>query len=71
MSRQDVLKSALANPQFLLVQFTFAPPPKLLLPKILVRYFSEPPRLADCLRISIGTDAETDALLSALTELLA
>ena len=39
--------------------------------KILVRYFSEPPRLADCLRISIGTDAETDALLTALTELLA
>jgi len=39
--------------------------------KILVRYFSEPPRLADCLRISIGTDAETDALLSVLTALLA
>lgn len=39
--------------------------------KILVRYFSDPPRLADCLRISIGTDAETDVLLAALTELLA
>ena len=39
--------------------------------RILVRYFSEPPRLADCLRISIGTDAETDALLDALEELVA
>ena len=38
--------------------------------KILVRYFREPPRLADCLRISIGTDAETDTLLDALNELL-
>ena len=39
--------------------------------RILVRYFQNPPRLADCLRISIGTDAETDALLAALEELLA
>lgn len=39
--------------------------------RILVRYFQDPPRLADCLRISIGTDAETDALLTALEELLA
>ena len=39
--------------------------------RILVRYFSEPPRLANCLRISVGTDAETDALLAALEELVA
>lgn len=37
--------------------------------KILVRYFDQP-RLDDCLRISIGTDAETDALLAALGEIL-
>ena len=36
---------------------------------ILVRYFATPPRLADCLRISVGTDAEIDALLAALKEL--
>jgi len=36
---------------------------------ILVRYF-ETPRLSDCLRISIGTDAEIGALLEALGELL-
>lgn len=33
--------------------------------KILVRYF-DTPRLADCLRITVGTDGEIDALLSAL-----
>ena len=37
--------------------------------RILVRYFAEPPRLADCLRISVGTDAEIAALLAALKEL--
>ena len=36
--------------------------------RILVRYFATPPRLADCLRISVGTDAEIDALLAALEE---
>ena len=38
--------------------------------RILVRYFAAPPRLADCLRISVGTDAEIAALLAALEELL-
>jgi histidinol-phosphate aminotransferase len=33
--------------------------------KILVRYF-DTPRLADCLRITVGTDGEIDALLSAM-----
>ena len=33
--------------------------------KILVRYF-DTPRLSDCLRITVGTDAESDALLTAL-----
>ena len=37
--------------------------------RILVRYFATPPRLADCLRISVGTDAEIDALLAVLKEL--
>ena len=37
--------------------------------RILVRYFASPPRLADCLRISVGTDAEIAALLAALKEL--
>ena len=37
--------------------------------RILVRYFATPPRLADCLRISVGTDAEIAALLTALKEL--
>lgn len=36
--------------------------------KILVRYF-DTPRLADCLRITVGTDAEVGALLSALKEI--
>ena len=37
--------------------------------RILVRHFSQR-RLTDCLRISVGTDRETDALLKALEELL-
>jgi histidinol-phosphate aminotransferase len=36
---------------------------------ILVRYFAVP-RLQDALRITVGTDEETDALLAALRELL-
>ncbi|MBX3623280.1 MAG: histidinol-phosphate transaminase [Rhizobacter sp.] len=36
---------------------------------ILVRRFSQPARIADFLRISIGTDAQCDALVAALTEL--
>jgi len=35
---------------------------------ILVRYF-DTPRLADCLRITVGTDAEIEALLGALREI--
>ncbi len=38
---------------------------------ILVRYFAKPARIADRLRISVGTDAEMDALLAALREILA
>tara|TARA_Y100001978_G_scaffold83446_1_gene74878 strand:+ start:8480 stop:9601 length:1122 start_codon:yes stop_codon:yes gene_type:complete len=37
--------------------------------KILVRYFNQP-RLDDCLRISIGTDAEIDAFTKTLREIL-
>lgn len=37
--------------------------------KILVRYFSLP-RLEDCLRISVGTDEEVDALLRELADIL-
>ncbi len=37
--------------------------------KILVRYFSHP-RVDDCLRITVGADAEIDALLAALRELI-
>ena len=37
--------------------------------RILVRYFASPPRLADCLRISVGTDEEIAALLATLKEL--
>ena len=37
--------------------------------KILVRYFKLP-RLEDCLRISIGTDEEMDAVLAALREIV-
>ncbi|MDA8122183.1 MAG: histidinol-phosphate transaminase [Deltaproteobacteria bacterium] len=36
--------------------------------KILVRYF-DTPRLRDCLRITVGTDAEIEALLSALRKI--
>jgi histidinol-phosphate aminotransferase len=36
--------------------------------KILVRYF-DTPRLGNCLRITVGTDAEIDALLDALAEI--
>jgi histidinol-phosphate aminotransferase len=36
---------------------------------ILVRRFEQPARIADHLRISIGTDAQCDALVKALTEL--
>ncbi len=38
--------------------------------RILVRYFNQK-RLDDCLRISIGTDEETDALIASLREILA
>ena len=38
--------------------------------KILVRYWNEP-RLDDCLRITVGTDQQTDVLLSALKEIVA
>lgn len=37
--------------------------------KILVRYWNAP-RLADCLRITVGTDEETDALLAGLQDIL-
>lgn len=37
---------------------------------ILVRYYPDNPRLADCLRISIGTDADTDRLVTELQDLL-
>ena len=43
---------------------------ELKLRKILVRYFAKP-RIDDCLRISVGTDAENEALLGALAEILA
>ena len=36
--------------------------------KILTRYF-EQPRLDDCLRITVGTDEEIDALLDNLAEI--
>lgn len=42
---------------------------KLLSRKILVRYF-DTPRLTDCLRISIGTHEELEALIAALREIL-
>jgi len=38
--------------------------------KVLVRYFKKR-RLDDCLRITVGTDQETDALLDALKQILA
>jgi histidinol-phosphate aminotransferase len=37
--------------------------------KILVRYF-DMPRLDDCLRITVGSDEEVDALLEALTDIV-
>lgn len=37
--------------------------------RILVRRFAQPARIADFLRISIGTDAQCDTLIHALTEL--
>ena len=37
--------------------------------KVLVRYFNQP-RLDDCLRISIGTDAEIDTFTRILREIL-
>jgi histidinol-phosphate aminotransferase len=42
---------------------------KLLERKIIVRYF-DAPRLDDCIRISVGSDDEVDALLGALVEVL-
>jgi len=38
---------------------------------ILVRYFERTPGLADCLRLTIGTPAENDAVIGALKELSA
>ena len=38
--------------------------------RILVRQFRQPARIADFLRISVGTDAQTDALLNALQAIL-
>ncbi len=37
---------------------------------IFVRHFSKPPRVASYLRITVGTDAQCDALLAALRELV-
>jgi len=37
--------------------------------KILVRYF-DTPQIADCLRITVGTDEEIDALLASMAEIL-
>ena len=37
---------------------------------ILVRDFSYAPGLSNCLRITVGTPEENDAVLAALTELL-
>jgi len=59
---------------FLLARWTKKPAAqelfqKLRARKILVRYF-DAPRLNDCLRISIGTDAECDALLTALRAII-
>ena len=38
--------------------------------KVLVRYF-DLPRVSDALRISVGSEEETDALLAALEQILA
>ena len=37
---------------------------------ILVRYFNKP-RIDNCLRITVGSDAECDSLLNALKQILA
>jgi histidinol-phosphate aminotransferase len=37
--------------------------------KVLVRHFPKPERIAPFLRISVGTEAQTDALLAALDAL--
>ena len=39
--------------------------------RVLVRHFRQPQRIAPYLRISVGTDAQIDALLQALDEVLA
>jgi histidinol-phosphate aminotransferase len=39
--------------------------------RVLVRHFGKPQRIAPFLRISIGTDAQTDLLLAALGRILA
>jgi len=39
--------------------------------KVLVRHFRAPERIAPFLRISVGTEAQTDALLAALDAILA
>jgi histidinol-phosphate aminotransferase len=38
---------------------------------VLVRNCSSWPRLADCLRVTVGTEAENDAFLTALAEVMA
>ena len=38
--------------------------------KVLVRHFRRPERIAPFLRISVGTDEQTDALLAALNDAL-
>lgn len=38
--------------------------------KVLVRHFSRPERIADFLRITVGTESQTDALLGALDDAL-
>lgn len=59
---------------FLLAQWNGSPDAKALFEalrarRILVRYFAQP-RLDNALRISVGTDDETDSLIAALSELL-
>ncbi|MEY4416455.1 MAG: hypothetical protein RIQ53_3748, partial [Pseudomonadota bacterium] len=39
--------------------------------RVLVRQFSKPARIADFLRITVGTEAQTDVLIAALDTLLA
>ena len=38
---------------------------------IIVRHFKNPPRIAPFLRITVGTDAQCEALVGALKEILA